>query len=198
MKTKLLLMPLALLVGVLALAGCGGGGGDSDEGKIEEVIEKSIASQSPKDCTTLQTVKFDEQSAQVKGKAAVKSCEEQAGEAEEPESSDVSGIKVDGEKATAEVAIEGSNFGGQTLELALVKEGGDWKLDQITGFAKLDQKALAEDFEKTFAEEADTVPPELAACVVEGFEAASKAEVEEILLSGESTAIEELAEGCES
>lgn len=198
MKTKLLLIPLALLVGALALAGCGGGGGgDSDEGKIEEVIEKSISSQSPKDCTELQTVKFDEQSAEVEGKAAVKACEEQAGEGEEPESSKVSGVEVDGDKATAEVAIEGSSFGGQTLEVALVKEGDDWKLDQITGFAKLDQKALAEDFEKSFAEE-EGVPPELAACVVEGFEEASQAEVEEILLSGETAPIEELAEGCQS
>jgi hypothetical protein len=196
-KTKLLLIPLALLVGALALAGCGGGGGDSDESKVEEVIEKSISSRSPKDCTELQTQKFDEQSAQVEGKGAIKACEEQAGEGEEPESTTVSGIEVDGETATAEVAVEGSDFGGQTLEVALVKDGDDWKLDQITGFAKLDQKALAEDFEKTFAEEEDSVPPELAACVVEGFEEASQAEVEEILLSGSSKPIEELAESCQ-
>jgi hypothetical protein len=195
-KTKLLLIPLALLVGALALAGCGGGGGDSEEGKVEETIEKSIASQDPSDCTELQTQNFDEQSSQTEGKGAVKACEEQSGEGEEPEASSISNVKVNGENASADVAVEGSSFGGQTLEVALVKEGGDWKLDEITGFAHLDQKALAEDFEKTFAEE-EGVPPELAACVVEGFENAPPQEIEEFILSGNTKPIEELAESCQ-
>jgi len=48
----------------------------------------------------------------------------------------ISNVEVDGAKATAEVEFEGGGFNGQVLEVALVEAGGDWKLDQTTGFAK--------------------------------------------------------------
>jgi hypothetical protein len=190
-------VPLALLVlAALTLTACGGGG-SGDEGKITEVIEKAATTSDPKNCTELETQRFAEQNTQEKGNAAVKSCEEEAeaGE-EEAEGANVSNVSVNGEKATAEVEFEGGSLGSQTLELALVQEGGDWKLDQIEGFAGYDGKALGEQFEKQFEEEPGELTPEQAKCISGKVAEASQAEAEELFLGGSPEKIIELAQGC--
>ena len=81
---KRILVPLALLVlAALTLTACGGGGGSSDEGKITETIEKAATTSDPSNCTELETPAFVEQNSEQKGKAAVKSCEEEAEAGEE-------------------------------------------------------------------------------------------------------------------
>ena len=35
------------------------------------------------------------------------------------------------------------SLGGQAFEIALIKEGGDWKLNELVGFTELDTEALA-------------------------------------------------------
>ncbi len=197
MKKRLLILPCLLVVAALALSACGGGG-SSDESQIEEVIETSATSTSPSDCTKYQTLKFDEQGADVEGKAAIKACEE---EAEEPEgqakSVEVSNVEVNGSKASAEAAVSGGSLDGQTVEIDLAKQGDQWKLDELAGFAKLDQPKLVEALTKEF-EKGGEVEESIATCIEEGFEEASKPEVEELLLGGSSKPIEELAEGCAS
>ena len=71
-------------------------------------------------------------------------------------------------KATAEVEFEGGSLGSQTLEVALVEEGGDWKLDQIEGFANYDGQTSGEAFEKKFEENPEEPEQEQGNCIAEG------------------------------
>jgi hypothetical protein len=197
---RLLLLPCLLIVSALALSACGGSG-NSDEGPIEEAIETSATTAKTSNCTKLQTQKFDEQGTQTNGKGAIKACEEEieaaGSKANKADSVEVSNIEVDGSKATAEAAVSGGGFDGQTLEIALAKEGEDWKLDQLVAFTKLDQAKLTEALTKEF-EKDESVEPKLATCIEEGFEKAPQPKVEEFILGGSSKPIEELAEGCAS
>lgn len=193
---KRLLVPLALLaLAALAVTACGGGG-SSAEDEVTEVIEKAATSKDPSSCTELQTLRFTEQNTGEKGKAAIKSCEESAKEEEQAEEAKVSNVSVNGEKATAEAEFIGGSLGSQTLAVALVDEDGDWKLDQIEGFAKYDGKALEETFLKRFEESPEGLTKKQYTCIAEGIGKASTAEAEAMFLSGASTKIEELAKGC--
>jgi len=111
--------------------------------EIEAAIETSATSSDPANCTKLQTQAFVEQSTSTEGAEAVKMCEAEAKEGENAESVAVSNVEVESSAASAEAAITGSSLDGQTVEVALVKEGGQWKLDEIAGFSKLDKTKLA-------------------------------------------------------
>jgi hypothetical protein len=193
---KRLLVPLALLaLAALAVTACGGGG-SSAEDEVTEVIEQAATTKDPSNCTELQTLRFTEQNTGEKGKAAIKSCEESAKEEEQAEEAKVSNVSVNGEKATAETEFIGGSLGSQTLSVALVEEDGDWKLDQIEGFANYDGKALEETFLKRFEESPEGLTKQQYTCIAEGIGKASTAEAETMFLSGDSTKIEELAKGC--
>jgi hypothetical protein len=195
LQKRLLLVPCLLIVSAFVLSACGGGGGSSDESQIEEAIETSATSSDPANCTELQTQEFAEQTTSNEGPAAVKECEAEAKKGNEAESVEVSNIETEGSEASAEAAFTGSSFDGQTLELGLVKEGGQWKLNEVAGFAKLDKPRLVEALAKQF-ESGGEVSEGLATCVEEGFEEASQPEIEELLLSGSSEPIEKLAKEC--
>jgi hypothetical protein len=160
------------------------------------VIESASTSDDPSNCTELQTLHFTEQNTSESGKAAIKTCEESAKEEEQAEEAKVSNVSVNGEKATAEVEFIGGSLGSQTLEVALVEEGGDWKLDQIEGFANYNGQALEESFLKRFEEDSEGLTKKQYTCIVEGIGKASTAEAETMFFSGSSIKIEELAEGC--
>jgi hypothetical protein len=193
---RYLLLPCLLIVSALALAACGSSG-SNDEGEIEEAIETSATSPDPANCKKLSTQAFMEQSTSSSGKEAVEQCEEDAEEPENnAESVEVTNVEVEGEEATAEVAFTGSSFDSQTLEVALLKEGDQWKLNEIEGFAKLNKTALVEGLETQFEEGESELSEETTTCILEGFEESSQPEIEELLLSGSSEPIEELAEEC--
>ncbi len=193
---KRLLVPLALLVlAALTITACGGG--SSDEDKITEVIETAATTTDPSNCTELETQRFNEQNDQVQGKAANKACEEEAEAGEEQaKAAKVSNVSVNDEKATAEVEFEGGSLGSQTLEVALVEEDGDWKLDQVEGFAHYDGKALGEAFERQFEENPEGLNKTQATCIAGKVAGSSQKEAEELFFSGSSEPIIELAEGC--
>jgi hypothetical protein len=184
-----------LIVSALALAACGSSGG-SAESQIEEAIETAATGSSPSKCTEVETQAFVEQSNGESGKAAVKKCEEEATNGENAESVEVSNVKVEGSKATAEAAVTGSAFGGQTLEVALVEEEGQWKLNELTGFANFNQAKLVEAFGEKL-EESSEIEPELASCVVEHLEESAPEEVEELILNPAAGGFEEIAEECQ-
>ncbi len=194
---KRLLVPLALLAfASLALAACGGGGSNA-EGEITEVIEEAATTSVPSNCTKLETLRFAEQNDDTQGKAAIKKCEKDAEAGEEhAKEVKVANVVVTGANATAEAQFVGGPYDSQTFDLALVEEGGDWKLDQIEGFARYDGKALEETFLKRFEESPEGLSKKQYTCIAEGIGKASKAEAEAMFLSGSSTKIEELVQGC--
>jgi hypothetical protein len=203
LKKLYLLLPCLILA--FALSACGssssdstGGSGDStsasssgDEAQIEETIQKSLAEPSPAACKELETKAFVEQTMHATGTQAMKACEELGGESN-AESVDVSNIQVDGSSATAEVAFSGGAFSDQTLVLALNKEGDNWKLNEITKFAKLEKKALL----KAIEEQLQELPSNISGCIIDGLNKASDETFEALLLKGEDQPLEELAKSC--
>ena len=196
MKKPHLVLPLLLLAAALALAACGGGSsGGGEEAKIEEVIEESATSTDPSKCTELQTTLFNETETDQKGAEATKACEEEAKE-NDTESVNVSNVSVNGEKATAEVEIEGSSLNGQGVEVELVEEGGDWKLNKFISFTNFNAAALGEALEEEFEKE-EGVNPKLAKCVVEGVSEISQSDAESMVFEKSLASIEKIAQGCE-
>jgi hypothetical protein len=196
-KKQRLVLPLLLLAAALALAACGGGSSSSggEESKIEEVIEESATSTDPSKCTELQTPLFNETETEQKGAEATKACEEEAKE-NDTESVTVASVSVNGESATAEVEVEGSGLSGQGVELELVEEGGNWKLNKFLGFTNFDAAALGEALEEELGKE-ESVSPELAKCVSEGVAEISQSEAESMVFEKELAPIEKIAKSCE-
>lgn len=195
-KLHLSLLPVLLLALTLGLAACGGGG-ESDEDKIASTIETAATSTDPAVCGETQTLKFMEQTTAGAGKEAEKECEEEAKSGEgNPESVNVSKVEVSGGKATADAEFKGGNFNEQTLEVALVEEGGEWKLNEFVGFAKFDPSVFIEALAKQLESE-PSIEPQVASCIVEGIEEFSKSELESLVVENNTQAIVEVAESCE-
>lgn len=111
---------LLLALPTLAFAACGG---DSDEDKIKAIIEDGA-----KNAETICDNATDKLLKQVGGSAdackkAAKEAEKEDGGDEAPENIDVS---IDGDKATAKFKDED---GDNTVRF--VKEGDDWKVDEV-------------------------------------------------------------------
>lgn len=193
MSKRLLLLP-CLLIAAFAIAACGS---SDEEGTVEEVIETSATTTDPADCKELQTQRFMEQISRESGNAAVEACEDEAKGEEGADGVTVSAIEVDGSNATAEAALEGGSLDGQTVEVALVKDGDQWKMDEVVKFTDFDQEHLVEGLERELSDtnEADS---KLVSCFVEAFDQASTAEVEELMFGQSPRALEELFETCAS
>lgn len=198
-RLALLLVPCLLLASSLALAACGGGSDSSgDEEQIEETIATSVTTTDPSKCTELMTAGFREQNSGLTGKEALEDCEEEAGDSsDDPDSVTVSEVEVDGSDATARVAFVGGGFDAQTLDVSLVKEDDQWKLDEIEGFAELDGDALATTLEEQFEAASSEITPDQIGCIGDAIRDAPQEEVEELLLSGSSDKFVEFAEACE-
>jgi hypothetical protein len=191
-----LFLSCLLVVSAFALAACGSSGDSNDEGEIKTAIETSATSSNPADCKKVNTQKFVEQTTRTKGPEALKECEEEAKQGSGANAAAVSNIEVDGSKATAVVALTGGSLSGQEVEAALVKEGDQWKLDQLTGFAKFDQATVVKTFEEEFAKPGNKVSKSLASCIAGDFKKAPQAKLEAALLSGSTEGFEELAGSC--
>jgi pectin methylesterase-like acyl-CoA thioesterase len=195
---RLLLLPCLLVLSALAFAACGGG--NDDQSTVEETIETAATTTDPADCSKTQTQKFMEQTTQESGKAAVKSCEEEAENEEGAESVKVSKVEVNGSNATAEAALSGGNLDGQTLEVALLKEGDRWKLNEVVKFTNFDQEKLVETFEREIKREVEESPGKVnskfANCFIEAIKHADKAAIEELVLSGSSKTLEGAIGSC--
>lgn len=188
---------LACLLAFSALALVACGSGNSDESQIEEAVETSATSTDPADCTKLETQQFMEQTTQESGKAAVAKCEKEAEAEEGAESASVSNVEVSGSSATAEAALTGGALNGQAVEVALVKTGDQWQLNEVVKFTKFDRAKLVEYVEAEFTSSASGLSPKLAGCFIEAFQEGSQAEIEGLLLGRSPEAFEEVAEACQ-
>jgi hypothetical protein len=177
---------LGLLSVVVALAACGGGGEDAKAVKAN--VERFFASD-PRGCTleTEQMVRNTQDAASTD--EAIASCrrrEQQrqaGGDAGTPfapsRGAAVSGVEVDGAKATAEATLQGGDLNGQKLAVGLVKQGDVWKIARIDGLT-IDARLRAK-YDSAFAPNVrtalkgkvpdDRVDPAVA-CIVQRFAAA--------------------------
>lgn len=194
MRKRLLLLPCLLILVAITLAACGSG--SSEESKVEEAIETAAASNDPADCRKLQTQQFTEQASHESGAAAVKQCEEEAEKGEGVEAAAVSNVKVEGSKATARAALKGGTLDGQTVEVALIKSGDQWKLDEIVEFIRFDEPKMLEGLERELEKSSGEVSPRFSSCFVEALKEGGQREVEELLLSPASGEIEGVAKRC--
>jgi hypothetical protein len=173
----------------LVLAACGGDGNE-DEDQITEVIETSATTNDPKNCTELQTQQFSEQTQLEKGQEAVESCEREAREGgDEADSVEVSNVQVNGESATAEAAVEGSSLDNQTIEVSLVKEGDQWKLDRLERFIDFDGDAFRAAFKEELTTGDDPATEKQADCFVDAL--GSDQEIQDAFVSGDSSKFEQ-------
>jgi hypothetical protein len=183
----------ATALAALAFAACGDGNSE-DEDQIIAAIEAAAVSGEASACTEFQTQRFTEQTTNETGEAAVQQCEEDAGDTAGDEI-DVSNIEVDGDSATAEGAITGSFFDGQTIEVALVNEGDQWKLDELTGFTEFDRDAFLASFEAELSGE-QGASPEAIDCLRSQIEAQSDQQLQEFLVGADPQAEERIFGPC--
>jgi hypothetical protein len=108
----------------------------------------------------------------------------------------VSDIKVNGESATADVAVTGSALNEQSVEVELANEGGDWKLNKFLGFSHFDAHALGDAIEAELEKE-EGVSASLAKCVAGGVSKLSQEEAESVAFEKNLETIEEIVSGCE-
>jgi len=175
---------IALLVLALSLTLTACGGGSDDEGDITDVIQTSVRSTDPADCTQLATQQFVNQTEFSTGAQAIKECQDDAADtSDDPDSVQVTDITVDGDNATANVAFSGGSFGGSTLSLALVKDADQWKLDKIADIVNLDVTT----FKRSFADRLNAsgdVPAQVKTCITQAIQGASEDQIKQALLGG--------------
>jgi hypothetical protein len=188
------------VIASLALAACGGGddnGSSDDQDQITQAINAAATSGDTAACTKYQTAKFTQQTSGEPGQSAeqaVASCQKDA-ENTAADSVEVTDIEVDGDNATAKAKATGSTFDGQTLDVALVKEGDQWKLDDFKGFVDFDKDAMITAFRKQLESEPDA-NPQAVNCVVQQFQAASDEQVEGFFTGNSGQAEQQLFGPC--
>jgi len=101
-------------------------------------------------------------------------------------------VEIDGDEATADATFEGSSFDGQTLALALIDDGGTWKLDRIVAFRGFDKGAFLRAFEKTLLAPPDPATEEQAACIVRLLRRSDDDKLQDVLLGGDPKPLETL------
>lgn len=183
----------------LGLSACGGSddGGASDEQGVEAAIETALTSSDPSACAGSRTIAFMEETTSKDGTAAERECEQSVKTRDGlPDAVTVSKIEIDGEEASAEVAIEGGDGDGMVLEVALVEEDGNWKIDDFTGLVRLDRDRLISRIVGEIEKQGVGTQAEIA-CFSEALGELPKSEFERVVLDDGEEVVTELSEDCE-
>jgi hypothetical protein len=184
--------PYLLFIFIVLVIGLGGCGGSEDEttaegdtAAVSEAIEGFATNADPTACQDVATEHFLRQTEFSSIHEAVERCQEEAHQKfDDPSSIDVLQVEVDGSSATADVAFEGGSYDGQTLSVELVKEGGRWKMDSLTGFAEFDKDKLMTAFEEGLKRVGGARAEPLVRCYGDAIRALPDDEAEEVMLSG--------------
>jgi hypothetical protein len=188
----------AAVLAAFALAACGGDdGGSEDEDQISAAIERAATSGDPAACTEVETVNFVEQTSgepDDSAEEALQSCQQEAADTV-ADSVDVRDIEVAGDSATAKAAVTGSFFDGQTLDIALVRQVGQWKLDEFKGFEDFDRGAMADAIRQQLSQE-EGASPRAVTCVGQQIENQPEDQVEAAFAGSDPNAERQLFEPC--
>jgi hypothetical protein len=175
-----------------ALAACGG---EDEADRIADVIDRAATTDDPAICTELMTPAFLAQTEA--GDDPLQECEEDQLEGDDSaDSTEISAVEIDGERASAEVAFSGGPTDGQTVAVELVKEGDNWKLDRVDSFVEFNRDAFFAATEKDFSDD-PALGAEFARCAIPALEELTDQEIQEIFISGEDARVVRLvAEDC--
>jgi hypothetical protein len=182
-RTHLGVLVAGLALATAALSACGSSNDNSaDNDQITATITKSATSGDPAVCTELQTPAFNAQTSGGNGNGdPTKACEKQAADTA-AKTVDVTNIKIDGDKATADVAATGSILDGQTIEVGLVKEGSQWKLDKVDSFTAFNRDAFIKGFEALVTKDPKT-PASVATCIQQKAQSATDEQLQAVILT---------------
>jgi hypothetical protein len=193
---RLFLLLLTSICAAVALAACGGGGGNDDNAQITDVIQTSVKSTDPADCTKLQTQQFVEQTELQSGQAAIQQCEKDASDtSDNPSSVDVANVTSSGNSGSADVTFHGGSFDGSTLTVALSKDGDQWKLDKVTDIPNFNFAGLVQALSARLTSDS-SIPPQVATCITQAFDNAGADQVKSIILSGSGDQLTALFSTC--
>jgi hypothetical protein len=195
MRRLPLITALAFLL-ALAVGACGGGGGGgNEEDQIAAAIQTAATTTSASNCTELETQRFLEQTEFRTGQAAIAECK-RSDPANDADSVAVSNVSIDGETATADAAVKGSVFDGQTLVIALVKDGDQWKLDHVDDIKGFDGAQFARAFAAAVEAGNSTLTAEQTRCLTQKLAAAPSDTLKAAVLSGDGDKLAALISGC--
>jgi hypothetical protein len=194
LRRHLVLIAALFTFSTLAVAACGGGGND-DEDQITDAIQTTATTTNDSNCTKFETQRFLDQTEFKSGKAALQECKSSNPE-NDADSADVSNIDVNGDKATADAALTGSAFGGQTLVISLVKEGDQWKLDYIEDIKNFDVPEFAKAFAVAAQKGDNPLSAAQATCVKDNLATAPPDTLKAAVLSGDPNKLSPAFQGC--
>jgi predicted flavoprotein YhiN len=194
----LLLAAVALALAAAALAACGGSSSSSsassaDQKQITDAIVTSGSTDNPANCTELETQRFVEQNEGETGQAALDACRKGKNHAD---SIVVTNVNVDGGSATADAAITGSAFGGQKVQISLVKDGGQWKLDHLDKFIDFDRGAFDSALKQSLSTSTNSTTAAQTTCITETLAKLSDEKIESIVLSGDENELVSIITPC--
>jgi hypothetical protein len=171
----------------------------ADTKEIEAAIVASVSEKDPANCTRIEAPGFLEQTTHLRGQEALQACEESAAaEAGKPprETVDVKSVEAVGESAVALATISGGNLDGQTLEIALRKEGGRWRLGRLIGFEKFDRDAYINAITGRMSEQGGEVAA-ARGCVEGRLAKVPTDEFEKLILIGSAPLVQSTFENCD-
>jgi hypothetical protein len=125
--------PALTLLLALTLAACGSTPLPAGpEATLRTAITTALTNSDPSLCTLRFTRRFIEQTHATKGREALRQCRRALRDGRPAEAAVISQLTITGERARAQVAIQGGDQDGATLGLRLVHRFSTWKLDRIT------------------------------------------------------------------
>jgi len=173
-------------------------GTKADKKEIEAAIVASVSEKDPANCTTVEAPGFIEQTTGQSGQAALHACEVEArlGAKEAHETVKVSKIEATTESAIADAKLSGAGaLDGQTLEIALRKEEGRWRLGRLVGFDGFDRPAFSAAVGATMKAQGGPAA-EAHACVEANLEKVSRKEIENSILVGTAPDVVQAYNSC--
>ena len=184
----------------LALAVIGGGAASesTDSELIETAITRGFMTGDPANCDEVYTLEFVEQTHLGTGVVAMADCREDEAEPNprgtDPDGVEITGLQINGDRATARVTVLGGALNQAKIELGVVTEEGTWKLDRMRD-VDLDRPAYDRAFAAAVRREG--MSRDEARCVVDQFHRDFRmAELERSAVSGVQMPDPEWSVGC--